>query len=303
MSVTINECSDKEKGRPLGFNATKLFSLLVLQGLLLGGCGYFTYQYFVIPQQITANISAKSHAITKQQQQIESLSQASHEQLLVMAKRMGVLTARMNRIDSLGQRLATGSKLDEFDFTTLPSIGGPQQYNQEANETELAALFLQMDQMLEHLDNQQQQLSVLETVMLSHHIEDDSRIAGRPISKGWLSSYYGMRNDQFSGRLSMHKGVDFAGKDGSPIYATGAGVVSWASERYGYGLLVEIDHGAGLKTRYAHSSKILVNIGDVIAKGEEVALMGNTGRSTGPHVHYEVLKLDRQIDPRKYIYR
>ena len=112
-----------------------------------------------------------------------------------------------------------------------------------------------------------------------------------------------MRNDPFSGRLSMHKGVDFAGKDGSPIYATGAGVVSWASERYGYGLLVEIDHGAGLKTRYAHSSKILVNIGDVIAKGEEVALMGNTGRSTGPHVHYEVLKLDRQIDPRKYIYR
>lgn len=307
MSVTTNECSNKAKphqgDKNTRFSAKQIFSLIVLQGALLGASGFLTYQYFVQPQQLTNNIVAKSHAISQQQQQIADLSQATRGQVSILAQRMGVLSARMNRIDSLGQSLASSAKLDEFDFTNLPSVGGPEQYSQISENIELAALFSQMDQLLVHLDDQQQQLSVLETVMMSHHIEEDSRVAGRPIGKGWLSSYYGMRNDPFNGRLTMHKGVDFAGKEGTPVTTTGAGVVSWAGVRSGYGLLVEIDHGAGLKTRYGHSSKLLVNIGDVVAKGEEIALMGNTGRSTGPHVHYEVLKRDRQIDPRKYIYR
>lgn len=307
MSVTTNSSSDQTKTHAkfirVKFTAKRIFGLFALQTLLLGGCGYLTYQYFVIPTQIVNSITAKSHAIALQQQQISEIDQAASSQLSVLAQRMGVLTARMNRIDSLGQRLATSSKLDEFDFSAQPSVGGPEQFSKINQDSQLSALFTQMDSLLEHLDQQQQQLSVLETVILSHHIEEDSRVAGRPIAKGWLSSYYGMRNDPFSGRLTMHKGVDFAGKEGIAVTATGAGVVSWAGERSGYGLLVEVDHGAGLKTRYGHSSKLLVKIGDVVAKGEEIALMGNTGRSTGPHVHYEVLKRDQQIDPRKYIYR
>lgn len=305
MSVTINACSDKTNAKfyRAKINVKRVFGLIALQGVVLGACGYLTYQHFVIPAQLATNIAAKSYVIAQQQQQVTDIGQATRSQLSLLAQRMGVLTARMNRIDSLGQRLATSSNLDEFDFSGQPSIGGPEQYSQISEDSEIAALFKQMDQLLAHLDDQQQQLSVLETVMLSHHIEEDSRVAGRPINKGWLSSYYGMRNDPFNGRLTMHKGVDFAGKEGAPVTATGAGVVSWAGERSGYGLLVEVDHGAGLKTRYGHSSKLLVNIGDVVAKGEKIALMGNTGRSTGPHVHYEVLKRDQQIDPRKYIYR
>jgi murein DD-endopeptidase MepM/ murein hydrolase activator NlpD len=101
----------------------------------------------------------------------------------------------------------------------------------------------------------------------------------------------------------MHKGIDFAGKEGTGVVATGSGVVSWASNRYGYGELVEINHGNGLKTRYGHNKTIVVKVGDVVSKGQVIAKMGSTGRSTGPHVHYEILKNDRQIDPLKYVYR
>lgn len=101
----------------------------------------------------------------------------------------------------------------------------------------------------------------------------------------------------------MHKGIDFAGKEGAEVIATASGVVSWADERYGYGQLIEINHGNGLKTRYGHNKTLLVKVGDVVSKGQAVALMGSTGRSTGPHVHYEILRNDRQINPIKYVYR
>jgi len=302
MSVTTNNSSDQIT-RQVTINRPRLLGLVALQGLLLGACGYLTYQFAVVPAQLANNIAAKSHVLNKQQQQVETISNEARGQMSVLAQRMGVLTARMNRIDALGERLANSANFDEFDFSVTPSVGGPEQYSDITDNSELTALFSEMDQLLVHLDDQQQQLSVLETVMLSHHIEEDSRVTGSPVKKGWLSSHYGMRSDPFTGRKSMHKGVDFASKEGSFVLATGAGVVSWAGKRAGYGLLIEIDHGAGLKTRYGHSKEILVKIGDVVGRGEEIALVGNTGRSTGPHVHYEVLKKDRTKDPIKYIYR
>ena len=101
----------------------------------------------------------------------------------------------------------------------------------------------------------------------------------------------------------MHKGIDFAAKEGTNVVATASGVVTWAGKMFGYGELVEIDHGNGLRTRYGHNKSLLVTVGDVITKGENIAKMGSTGRSTGPHVHYEVLRGGQQIDPLKYVYR
>ncbi|MFG1491177.1 M23 family metallopeptidase, partial [Oceanospirillum sp. HFRX-1_2] len=124
-----------------------------------------------------------------------------------------------------------------------------------------------------------------------------------PIKKGWLSSKYGKRTDPFTGRIAWHEGVDFAGKDGSDVIAVAAGVVTWAGPRYGYGLLVEIDHGDGYTTRYAHNKKALVKPGDIVSKGQVLSLMGSSGRSTGPHVHYEVRHRGRSMDPAKFIYR
>jgi murein DD-endopeptidase MepM/ murein hydrolase activator NlpD len=125
--------------------------------------------------------------------------------------------------------------------------------------------------------------------------------AGRPVRKGWLSSYFGKRTDPFNGRQEMHKGLDFAGQMGSEVLATAAGVVSWAGKRYGYGQLIEINHGNGISTRYAHCERILVKVGETVKQGETIGLMGSSGRSTGPHVHYEVLKDGHQVNPTQYV--
>jgi murein DD-endopeptidase MepM/ murein hydrolase activator NlpD len=112
-----------------------------------------------------------------------------------------------------------------------------------------------------------------------------------------------MRADPFTGKPTMHKGLDFAGKEGDNVVATAAGIVTWAGDRYGYGQLVEIDHGDGFITRYGHNDGLTVSIGDVVTKGQPIAKMGNTGRSTGVHVHYEVIRNGRQVDPLPYVYK
>jgi murein DD-endopeptidase MepM/ murein hydrolase activator NlpD len=151
------------------------------------------------------------------------------------------------------------------------------------------------------VDGLEEQLDVLEEVIINRQLRKESKPRGRPIEKGWTSSYYGKRTDPFTGKLAMHKGMDFAGKAGSGVIAVASGVVTWSGDRYGYGQLVEINHGNGYATRYGHNAEILVEVGESIEKGQKIALMGSSGRSTGPHVHFEVLKNDRQVNPSKYV--
>lgn len=155
----------------------------------------------------------------------------------------------------------------------------------------------------EKLALQINQLDALEKILNHTHIDQEQRVAGRPINKGWLSSYYGMRDDPFTQAPTMHKGIDFAGKEGDEVIATAAGIVTWSGERYGYGNLIEIDHGNGLVTRYGHNKELTASVGEVVIKGQQIALIGNTGRSTGAHVHYEIIKNGTQIDPLPYVYR
>jgi len=121
------------------------------------------------------------------------------------------------------------------------------------------------------------------------------------VDKGLLSSKFGKRIDPFTGEMEQHKGIDIAGKEGSDVLATGDGVVIWSDTRSGYGNLVEIDHGNGIVTRYGHNKALLVEVGDTVRKGQPVALMGSTGRSTGPHVHIEVLRDGKQVNPSQYL--
>ena len=153
------------------------------------------------------------------------------------------------------------------------------------------------------MDDREQQLDILETLLANRKIEDAVFLAGRPIKKGWMSSHFGRRADPFTGRMAIHEGVDFAGKLGSDIVTVGSGVVTWSDNRYGYGRLVEINHGNGFMTRYAHNMENKVTVGDIVKKGQVIALMGSSGRSTGPHVHFEVYKHGRPVDPATYIHR
>ena len=136
---------------------------------------------------------------------------------------------------------------------------------------------------------------------MNENLQKEVQPSGRPITKGWLSSYYGMRTHPLSGRKEMHKGIDFAGKMGGEVIAVAKGVVTYAGKKYGYGQVIDIAHGNGYITRYGHNSKILVSVGDTVEKGFQIAEIGSSGRSTGPHVHFEVLKNGRQVNPTKFI--
>ena len=144
-------------------------------------------------------------------------------------------------------------------------------------------------------------LATLEKILEGITLQEEVMPSARPVHSGYVSSQFGFRRDPFNGSVRMHKGIDFAGPIGTEIYSVGGGVVSFTGEKSGYGTAVEIDHGDGLTSRYAHLSAAKVSEGQVVKKGDLVALMGNSGRSTGPHLHLEVLKNGEQVDPREYL--
>ena len=241
---------------------------------------------------ITSDSGSESIALKKQQ-------------LTALTMKLAELQSHVLRLNALGERLAEGANIpdQEFNFQQLPPSGGPSSIVNEMSAKSFSQLFAEVNQLENSLDHEENQLHMLESLTLGHHIENTRYLSGRPITKGWLSSYFGMRKDPFNGKPAMHKGIDFAGKEDGDIIATASGVVSWADSRYGYGQLIEINHGGDLKTRYGHNKKLLVSVGDVVIKGQVIARMGSTGRSTGPHVHYEILHKNKQINPLKFVYR
>jgi len=270
------------------------------------GLGYLGFQFFNDSDNTVLDkksVQAWQETLSGQEAEVAQMRQYTEEQLQALTIRIAELQARLTRIDALGDRLVSVAKLDkgEFDFSQPPALGGPNQTKGTAFEApDFTAV---IDELADRIDNREQQLDVLESLLGSQKIESETFIAGRPIRKGWMSSRYGYRNDPFNGKIAWHEGVDFAGKDGSDIISVAAGVVTWAGKRYGYGLLVEINHGNGYTTRYAHAKEILVKTGDIVKKNQTLAKMGSTGRSTGPHVHFEVRKDGRPVDPNKYIHR
>ena len=230
---------------------------------------------------------------------IEKTRKEAQSDLDALAAHIGQMQANVTRLNALGQRLVVVAKLDsdEFDFENKPAYGGPKE-PEAGSPMDLNTVLTGLD---DQLQSREHQLSLLEDVIMRSELMKEARPTGRPISKGWISSFYGMRNDPFSGKLEMHKGMDFAGKKGSDVIAVASGVVTWSGERYGYGNLVEINHGNGYVTRYGHNDHILVKIGDSVQRGQTISKMGSTGRSTGPHVHFEVLLNDRQVDPIRFV--
>jgi murein DD-endopeptidase MepM/ murein hydrolase activator NlpD len=233
--------------------------------------------------------------LEQQAKLVDQLKTNTLEQVGSIVNQVAIMQNRINKMELLTATMAENAGLSKEDFTLSEEM-----QTLDASESSLTN---QINKMAETLDFKIQQLTALESLMMGLNIERQSELAGRPIGKGWLSSYYGVRKDPFTGRPAMHKGIDFAGKEGEDVIATGAGVVTWSGSRYGYGNLVEIDHGNGLRTRYGHNATLTVAVGDVVTKGQGIALVGNTGRSTGAHVHYEVLKNGQQVDPLPFIYR
>ncbi|GGM99967.1 peptidase M23 [Shewanella xiamenensis] len=268
--------------------------------LLATGAGIYQHNSARFENQ---QASVDNDRIQREQQkkQVLELKSATESQLAMLATHVARMQAKITRLEALGQQVAKQNKLDEdFDFSSEVGVGG---LSELGSNIEISQLIEDMDKLASRIDNNNVQLSLLETVSSNHHIDAERYVSGLPLDKGWLSSPYGLRNDPFNGRRTMHKGIDFTGREGAKVVATAAGVVTWAGNMFGYGELVEIDHGNGLRTRYGHNKALSVAVGDVVAKGETIASMGSTGRSTGAHVHYEVLRGGQQIDPQKFVYR
>ena len=151
------------------------------------------------------------------------------------------------------------------------------------------------------MDYRDERLTTLESLLMDKQLLRDMQPEGRPVNDGWMSSGYGYRTDPVTGRKEFHGGVDFAGKPGLEVRAVAAGVVTWSGKRWGYGNMVEINHGNGYVTRYAHNRANTVALGEKVEKNQPVALLGSTGRSTGPHVHFEVVQNGRSVNPWKFI--
>ena len=240
--------------------------------------------------------------LADQKKQIADLKQQLQLRVDAMAMRLGEVNAHVIRLDALGKRLTEMADIDsrEFNFDRDPPSGGPEGEGTSAQIPDLSSMLAQLEQ---RVDLRESQLSALENLILARELRQEIHPEGRPVAKGFISSYFGERADPFDGTEAFHKGVDFAGSAGSTVTAVAAGVVTWAGERLGYGKLIEINHGDGFVTRYAHNERTLVSVGQTVKRGEPVALMGSTGRSTGPHVHFEVLRNGRQVDPLSFVGR
>jgi len=228
---------------------------------------------------------------------VARLRHATQADLDALTLRIGGMQARMLRLNALGKRLVHKAGLDgeEFDFDAEPGLGGPQ--SQDGLPVRVPDFLAMLDSLDAQLEDRERKLSVLDALLLNSSVHERVMPSGRPVEEGWLSSGFGRRSDPFTGKQQQHMGQDFAGNSGSPVIAVGDGVVSWAGKRAGYGRLLEINHGNGYTTRYGHNRQHLVKEGDRVRKGQQIALMGSSGRSTGPHVHFEVLHNGKQVNP------
>jgi len=241
--------------------------------------------------------------IQEQQAQLEEVRSQSDANLEALTQKIAYFQAHINRLDALGNKLMSMADLDgqEIDFTQPPGFGGPDTYGDEANQDILANTELTLGTISSQLQSQENKLHTLDVMLTNRNLRKEIYPQGRPVEKGWISSHFGKRADPFTGKQEFHRGVDFAGKYYSNVVSVAGGVVTEADGRSGYGNLVEIDHGNGYVTRYGHNDKMTVKVGQTVKKGEVIAKMGSKGRSTGPHVHFEVLKNGVRVDPMKFI--
>ena len=242
--------------------------------------------------------------LSVQREDIEVARQAAQENINALTKRLAELQSRVVRLDALGERLTKMANLDkgEFNFENAPALGGPNDSSVVIGDASAGDFLSSFENLSRQLEDREQQLGVLESMLMTRNLQEELHPDGFPAEKGWLSSFFGIRTDPFTGRLAHHNGVDIAGKLGSNILAVASGVVTWSGDRFGYGNLVEVNHGNGYVTRYAHCQKNLVQVGDTVKKGQVLALMGSSGRSTGPHVHFEVLRDGRVVNPVQYVH-
>lgn len=301
LILLSNSCSKKlEVCLPWALGGALVFFVVVGSALVWTGYQLGARQNPVEAPSPTA--MSVHQELTEERRQVAQLRQQTRAHLDALALRIARLQAHLMRVDAVGERLVEVGKLDqdEFDFSTEPAVGGADS-SEGARPQVSADLSADMERLSRMLEDREKKLVLLEELLVGREVLASVTPSGKPVRKGFISSTYGFRTDPFTGKKSMHHGVDFAGKRGSDVIAVAAGVVTRSERVSGFGNLVEIRHSDGYTTRYAHNQKNLVKVGDVVAKGETIALLGSSGRSSGPHVHFEVRKNGKSVNPRRLI--
>ena len=291
---------------------------VVLRGWLKGVLSFcilgapFALGYFGFQLSISHNgdyVSPESaqkwdRQLKNQELSLAEIKEKSQQPIEALTIRLASLQPRLSRLDAMGQRVTHIAGLDEgeFNFESPVGVGGLGDGQQTSYS--LFELGIEIERLERTLEDREGQFKVLGDIVLDREIESDLFVAGKPLKDGWIVSSFGQRPDPFTGKLAFHSGIDLTnGRPGSEIDTVAAGVVVWSGPKSKYGLTVEVDHGNGFTTRYSHAEKLFVSVGDVVKKGQSIASVGSTGRSTGPHVHFEIYKNGRVVDPASYINR
>lgn len=295
----------RDKGTSRALRLSRQTAFVGIAALLLGTLLAGTWAYSMISHSSVddGTIAEWRGRLAEQQQEVERMRAQTEAQSQAVGRQLAQMQARLLRMEALGARVTEITDLDdgEFSFADPAPQGGPSTFAQEV--VPWPDLQKSLDELASGLKSRENELEILESMLRDRDYRQARQIAGRPVTWGWMSSGFGKRVDPFTGKMAWHSGVDFAGKEGSEVVAVASGVVTYAGKRYGYGQMVEINHGDGYVTRYGHHEKLLVKVGDVVKKGQPIGTMGSSGRSTGPHVHFEVLKNGKPVDPARYVAR
>lgn len=260
-----------------------IFLALFIMAVLAAEYAIVRFQPGRISNEMRAWLaSAQNHEQQKQQSYLR-------ESLDTMANSLGQMQARLLRLDSLGTRLVkvAGMKPQEIDFSQLPAQGGAYVPAGQQDVT-LSSMNQQLGSLSTLMTDRGDKLAALETLLQQDRLKNKMLNTSAPVTSGWFSSNFGWRVDPFTGKSAMHEGVDYVVPEGTQIHAAASGIVVYAGMHPDFGNLVEIDHGNDILTRYAHASKLMVKVGQLVKRGQLISLVGSTGRSTGNHLHFEV---------------
>ncbi len=293
--------------RKLCLREPRVIAAVGVMVLLLAGlsaaAGYGAHA--LVADRASARVDGLREGIEQQREAFEQARGDAQRELNAMSVKLAELQAHATRLNALGARLTKIARLDdgEFNFDESPAVGGPTA-RQSGGDTEAptgSELGGSIDALARQISTQAQQLSLLESVLADRKLDASMLPTGLPVRAGYASSGFGRRSDPFSGFNEFHKGVDFSGPRGSDVLTVADGVVQFSGRSNGYGNTVEIDHGNGYMTRYAHNHENIVAVGDRVKAGQVIAKMGSTGRSTGSHVHFEVWLDGRVVNPGQYL--
>ncbi len=289
--------------RTLTFGPAQMLVAAILAGI---GMLFIAVSLFYLTLRYSAELRLpllESALASVQEREARKAESFLRENLNAMAVKLGQMQAQLLRLDALGDRVSSlaGLKPSEFRFNENPGRGGAVSTMLPPQNLSMANFGRQLDVLSRQLDNRTDNLGILETTLFDVRVKSKLLPTVTPVDAGWNASSFGWRIDPFSGQNALHEGVDFIADVGTPIFAAAGGVVLTAETHPQFGKMVEIDHGNDFVTRYAHASRLLVKPGELVQRGRKIAEVGSTGRSSGPHLHFEVRYRDVAQNPARFL--